>query len=181
MSRKVANSLSGYSMSTSNSGSCSRDREEREWAPDAGAHFRLAGRDSLSRGEQMTPPIILLFTCDLTFDQMVSEALLEADAVVLTARNVAQALQLVSERGRELNLVLMDFTEGCRGMTLLSAIHTCYQELPILVTTSEDADHATTVAYANGARCCLTKPPHASILTAAIADLNAIHYPLVAA
>ena len=39
----------------------------------------------------MTPPIILLFTCDLAFDQTVSEALLETGAVVLTARNVAQA------------------------------------------------------------------------------------------
>jgi DNA-binding response OmpR family regulator len=66
-------------------------------------------------------------------------------------------------------------------MTLLSAIHTCYQELPILVTTSEDAGHATAVAYANGARRCLTKPPHASMLTAAIADLNAMRHPLVAA
>jgi DNA-binding response OmpR family regulator len=129
----------------------------------------------------MTPPIILLFTCDLTFDQMVSEALLKTGAVVLTARNVAQALQLVSQRGRELSLALMDFEEGCRGMTLLSAIHTCYEQLPILVTTSEDADHATAVAYANGARCCLTKPRHVSMLTAAIADLNVMPYQPVAA
>jgi DNA-binding response OmpR family regulator len=129
----------------------------------------------------MTPPIILLFTCDLTFDQMVSEALLETGAVVLTARNVAQALQLVSKRGRELSLALMDFEEGCRGMTLLSAIHTCYEQLPILVTTSEDADHATAVAYANGARRCLAKPRRVSTLTAAIADLNVMPYQPVAA
>jgi DNA-binding response OmpR family regulator len=130
----------------------------------------------------MTPPIILLFTCDPTFDQMVSEALLETGAVILTARNVAEALQLVSQRGRELNLALMDFEEGCRGMTLLSAIHTCYEQLPILVTTSEDADHATAVAYANGARRCLRKPRHVSTLTAAIADLNVMPYqPAVAA
>jgi DNA-binding response OmpR family regulator len=129
----------------------------------------------------MTPPIILLFTCDLTFDQMVSEALLKTGAIVLTARNVAQALQLVSKRGRELNLALMDFEEGCRGMTLLSAIHTCYEQLPILVTTSEDADHATAVAYANGARRCLTKPRHVSMLTAALADLNVTPYQPLAA
>ena len=127
----------------------------------------------------MTPPIILLFTSDLTFDQMVSEALLETGAVLLTARNVAQALQLVSKRGRELNLALMDFEGGCRGMTLLSAIHTCYQELPILVTTSNDACHAKAVAQANGARVCLNKPVSAAQLASAIEDLQ--RTPLLAA
>jgi CheY-like chemotaxis protein len=120
----------------------------------------------------MTPPIILLFTCDLTFDQMVSEALLKTGAVVLTARNVAEALQLVSQRGRELSLALMDFEEGCRGMTLLSAIHTCYQQLPILVTTSNDASHAKAVAYANGARVCLNKPVSPAQLASTIEDLQ---------
>jgi CheY-like chemotaxis protein len=136
------------------------------------AHFHLAGRDFSIRSEAMTPPIILLFTCDLIFDQMVSEALLKTGAVVLTARNVAQALQLVSKRGRELSLALMDFEGGCRGMTLLSAIHTCYQQLPILVTTSNDARHAKAVAYANGARVCLNKPVSAAQLASAIEDLQ---------
>jgi CheY-like chemotaxis protein len=120
----------------------------------------------------MTPPIILLFTCDPAFDQLVSGALRETGAVVLTARNVTQALQLVSKRGRELNLALMDFEEGCRGMTLLSAIHTCYQQLPILVATSNDAAHANAVAYANGARICLNKPVSAAQLASAIEDLQ---------
>ena len=30
----------------------------------------------------------------------------------------------------------------CRGMTLLSAVHTCFEQLPVLVTTSRDAEHA---------------------------------------
>jgi DNA-binding response OmpR family regulator len=163
-------------MSASNSGSCGRDREERGWASDGAPTF-----GSLTQSEAMTPPIILLFTCDLIFDQMVSEALLTTGAIVLTARNVAQALQLVSHRGRELSLALMDFNGGCRGMTLLSAVHTCFEDLPILVTTEEDAEHATAVAYANGARRCLTKPRHASMLAAAIADLHVTRYQPVAA
>src|SRR3954467_12368248 len=120
----------------------------------------------------MTPPVILLFTCDLTFDQMVSEALVETGAIVLTARSVAQAMQVVSKRGRELSLALMDFEGGCHGMTLLSAIHTCYQQLPILVTTSNDACHAEAVAYANGARVCLKKPVSAVQLASTIEDLQ---------
>ena len=66
-------------------------------------------------------------------------------------------------------------------MTLLSAVHTCYEQLPILVTTSEDTEHATAVAYANGARGCLTKPRQAALLTAAIANLNETHHQLAAA
>jgi len=120
----------------------------------------------------MTPPIILLFTCDLTLNKMVCEALLTRGAIVLTTRNVPQALQVVAKRGRELSLALMDFEGGCRGMTLLSAIHTCYQELPILVTTSNDACHAKAVAYANGARVCLNKPVSAAQLASTIEDLQ---------
>jgi DNA-binding NarL/FixJ family response regulator len=66
-------------------------------------------------------------------------------------------------------------------MTLLSALHTCHRQLPILVTTSDDAEHATAVAYANGARICLNKPLPATKLADAIADLNATHHELVAA
>jgi DNA-binding response OmpR family regulator len=126
-------------------------------------------------------PQVLLYTRDPNFDGLLGEALSGTDAIVLVARTVADALQIVCQRGRNLDFALMDFDGGCRGMTLLSAVHTCYEQLPILVTTSKDAEHATAVAYANGARSCLTKPRHASMLTAAIADLNATHYQLVAA
>jgi DNA-binding response OmpR family regulator len=126
-------------------------------------------------------PEVLLYTRDPNFDGLLGEALSGTGAIVLIARTVADALQIVCQRGRKLDFALMDFGGGCRGMTLLSAVHTCYEQLPILVTTSEDAEHATAVAYANGARSCLTKPRDASMLTAAIADLNATHYQLVAA
>jgi len=126
-------------------------------------------------------PQVLLYTRDCNFDGLLAEALSGTDAIVLIARTVADALQIVCQRGRNLDFALMDFDGGCRGMTLLSAVHTCYERLPILVTTSEDAEHATAVAYANGARSCLTKPRHASMLTAAIADLSATHDQLVAA
>jgi len=129
----------------------------------------------------MKPRLVLLFTRDRAFDRLVSEALLAAGAIVLIARSVADALQIVCQRGRELEFALMDFDGGCRGMTLLSAVHTCHQQLPILVTTSEDTEHATAVAYANGARACLNKPLQAAKLANAIVDLNATHHQLVAA
>ena len=36
---------------------------------------------------------------------------------------------------------MIDFQEGCRGITLVSAIHTCREELPIIVLTSTDKYH----------------------------------------
>ncbi|MEY2489789.1 MAG: Response regulator receiver domain [Verrucomicrobiota bacterium] len=126
-------------------------------------------------------PQVLLYTRDPNFGGLLGEALSGTGAIVFIARTVADALQIVCQRGRTLDFALMDFDGGCRGMTLLSAVHTCFEQLPILVTTAEGADHASAVAYANGARRCLNKPRHASMLAAAIAGLNAMHYPLVAA
>jgi DNA-binding response OmpR family regulator len=126
-------------------------------------------------------PQVLLYTRDATFDGLLAEALSGTGATVLSTRTVSDALRIVCERGRELAFAVMDFDGGCRGMTLLSAVHTCYEQLPILVTTSEDGEHATALAYANGARGCLTKPGHAALLTAAISDLKETRRQLAAA
>jgi DNA-binding NarL/FixJ family response regulator len=75
----------------------------------------------------------------------------------------------------------MDFDDGCRGRTLLSAVHNCYEQLPIVVTTSEEAEHAISLAYANGARTCLKKPLSAASFAKAIAGVTAPHHQPVAA
>lgn len=129
----------------------------------------------------MKPRLILLFTRDRSFDREVSEALLGTGTIVLITRSVRDALQIVCRRGCELDLALMDFDYGSRGMALLSAVHTCYQHLPILVMTSEAEKNVTAVACANGARTCLNKPLHAGMLANAIASLSAPPQPLVAA
>jgi CheY-like chemotaxis protein len=162
-----------------------RDREQIEMGAQSGAHFQLAMRDSppspIAGRTPVKPRLILLFTSDRRFGQLVREALFETRTIVLLARTVADVLQIVCQRGPELDCVLMDFDGGCRGMTLINAVRTCYQQLSILVTTSKDAEHASAVAYANGARVCLNKPLHAAKLANAIADLNATHHQLVAA
>jgi DNA-binding NtrC family response regulator len=129
----------------------------------------------------MKSPLILLFTRDGDFAQSVREALSQTHAVMLIARDVRDGLQIVCQRGRELDSALMDFDDGCRGMTLLSAVHTCYEQLPIVVTTSEDAKHACSLAYANGARVCLKKPLSAAGFAKAIADVTAPRHQPVAA
>jgi DNA-binding response OmpR family regulator len=125
--------------------------------------------------------LVLLYTRDHNFDEVLIEALLGKGAVVLIARTVGDALQIVCRRGRELDLAILDFNEGCRGMTLLSAIHTCHEKLPTLVVTSKDLEVAGALAYANGARVCLNKPVPPARLANAISDTIGPHHQRVAA
>src|SRR6266853_1411253 len=120
----------------------------------------------------MKEPLILLLTRDGEFAQSVRDAISGTDATVLIAQDVRDGLQIVWQRGRELDSALMDFDDGCRGRTLLSAVHNCYERLPIVVTTSEKAEHACFLAYANGARTCLKKPLSVAVLAKAIADVT---------
>jgi DNA-binding response OmpR family regulator len=125
--------------------------------------------------------LVLLYTRDPNFDRVLAEALWGTDAIVLIARSVGDALQVVSSRGRELDFAILDFNDGCRGMTLLSAVHTCCEKLPTLVVTSKDSEHASAVAYANGARVWLNKPLPAVLLADAISEVMAPDQPLIAA
>jgi DNA-binding NarL/FixJ family response regulator len=88
------------------------------------------------------------------------------------ARTVEDALQIVCRRGRELDVAIMDFSEHYHAITLLSAIHGCCEQLPTLVVVDEDSEHASGLAYANGARFCLSKPVSPVELANAIADLQ---------
>ena len=72
----------------------------------------------------------------------------------------------------------MDLDDGCRGRTLLSAVHTCYERLPIVVTTSDGAEDACFLAYANGARSCLKKPLSPVGFAQAISDVTDCAPPL---
>jgi DNA-binding response OmpR family regulator len=125
--------------------------------------------------------LVLLYTRDPNFDRVLTEALWGTDAIVLIARSVGDALQVVSSRGRELDFAILDFNDGCRGMTLLSAVHTCCEKLPTLVVTSKDSEHASAVAHANGARIWLNKPLPPALLANAISEVMAPDQPLVAA
>src|SRR4030095_17100630 len=110
----------------------------------------------------------LLFTSDIEFESVVRQALLGTDTIFLIARTVSDSLQMACQRGRELDLAIMTF-EDCHGMTLLSAIHSCYEQLPTLVVVEKDSGHASAaLAYANGACVCLSKPVSLVELTNAI-------------
>jgi CheY-like chemotaxis protein len=116
--------------------------------------------------------LALLYTRDDDLEKVVRQALWETGTILLIARTVEDALQIVCRRARELDVVIMAFNEGCHGITLLSAIHGCCEQLPTLVIADKDSEHARALAYANGARFCLSKPVSPPELANAIADLQ---------
>lgn len=116
--------------------------------------------------------LVLLYTRDDDLQKVVRQALLGTGTVLLIARTVEDALQIVCRRERELDVAIMAFSEDCHGITLLSAIHGCCEQLPTLVVVDEDSEQASALAYANGARFCLSQPVSPVELANAIADLQ---------
>ena len=124
-----------------------------------------AATEARATGVQVVP-----LTRDRTLEKSLSEAL--HNPVILMARDIDEALQIIATHSDELSLVVIDFDDGCHGMTLLSAIKNCLEKLPVIVATSNDTYHAAAVAYANGAAACLAKPITTAELKVVIRQLR---------
>ena len=111
-----------------------------------------------SRELKVDAPAVLLLTRDATFEQRTAAAMQDSGAAIHFAHSTDDALQFVCRRGDELDFAIIDFEDGCHGMTLLTAINACQRRLPILVVTHGDSIHAAALAYANGATACLARP-----------------------
>jgi DNA-binding response OmpR family regulator len=118
--------------------------------------------------------LALLYTPDDGLERVVRRALWGTGTILLIAQTVEDALQIVCRRERELDVAIMSFSEDCHGITLLSAIHGCREHLPTVVVIDKDSERARAVAYANGARFCLSKPVSPVELANAIADLQPV-------
>jgi DNA-binding response OmpR family regulator len=116
--------------------------------------------------------LVLLYTRDDDFQKAVRQALWDTGTVLLIAQTAEEALQIVCRRKRELDVAIMAFNEDCRGMILLGAIHGCSKQLPTVVVVDKDSEQTRALAYANGARFCLSKPVSPVQLANAIADLE---------
>jgi CheY-like chemotaxis protein len=116
--------------------------------------------------------LVLLYTPDADFQNVVRRALWGTGTILLIAQTVEEALQIVCHRGRELDVAIMAFNQDCRGIALLGAIHSCRERLPTLVVVEKISERARAFAYANGARFCLNKPVSPVELANAIADLE---------
>ena len=129
----------------------------------------------------MKRKVILLLTHDVGLEEQAIEAVLESGAVLVVARTVSEALEFVCRSGFELDLAVIDFDNGCRGMTLLSAVSTLRPDLPIVAVTSIDTAQVTARAFAHGAAACLAKPVNATELEIVIRAFGQPRLQLVAA
>jgi CheY-like chemotaxis protein len=118
--------------------------------------------------------LVLLYTRDADFQDVARQALSDTGTVLLIAQTAEEALQIVCRRKRELDVAIMAFNDDCRGITLLGAVHGCCEQLPKLVVVDKDSEQARALAYANGARVCLSKPVSSVELANAIADLETV-------
>ena len=116
--------------------------------------------------------LLLLYTRDADFQKVVREALRDTGTIILIARTIEEALQIVCRRRNELDVAVIAFNEDCPGITLLRAIRDCSEQLPTLVVVDKDSEQARALACANGARFCLGKAVSPVELANAIADLE---------
>ena len=129
----------------------------------------------------MKSRLVLLLSNDPEVEPQFRQASPAEGATFLVTHNIGEALQTICARLHELDLAVIDFQEGCRGMTLISAIHTCREELPIIVLTSTDKYHTAALAYANGAAACLAKPTTPEEIEILIENLRSTELQLAAA
>jgi CheY-like chemotaxis protein len=115
-------------------------------------------------------PVMVLLTNDSELEDSVAEALSGLGGVSHLTRDAGDALEIVCG-ARDLDLAVIDFQHGTHGMTLLSAINTCREGLPVIVITRDDDKHVEALAYANGAAACFPKPVSARQLAPAISGL----------
>ena len=114
---------------------------------------------------------MLLFTNDNELEALVADALLEIGAISHLTRDAGDALETLCGV-HDLDLAVIDFEHGPHGMTLLTAISTLREDLPVIVITGDDERHVEELAYANGATACFSKQAVATQLANAIRELS---------
>ena len=118
----------------------------------------------------MKTPVMLLLTNDNELEDLVADALSEIGGVSHITRDAGDALQTICGVN-DLDLAIIDFEHGPHGMTLLGAISTLREDLPVIVITYDDEQHVGALAYANGATACLSKQAMATQLPDTIHSL----------
>ena len=124
----------------------------------------------LDQTGSMKTPVILLLTDDNELEELVAHSLSEIGAISHLSRDAGDALETICGMNG-LDLAIIDFEHGPHGMTLLSAISTLREELPIIVITRDDEEHVDALAYANGATACFSKQAVATQLPGTMRQL----------
>ena len=115
----------------------------------------------------MKPPLILLFTADADVQQRLEEALHGSSAIVLVARNLRDALEIILAKGRALDCAIVDIDQEFGGITLLGALG-AYRDRVSVIVIAANAKYAELVTAGREAMTFLEKPVSADILVAAL-------------
>lgn len=118
----------------------------------------------------MKTPVILLLTNDNGLEDSVADSLSQIGGVSHLTRDPGDALDVICSV-HDLDVAVIDFEYGPHGMTLLSAISTLREDLPVIVITRDDEEHVEELAYANGATACFSKQAVATQLANTIREL----------
>lgn len=137
----------------------------RQGAP--GSH----GRGAPARGQSRLPEglcVLFLFTCDPLLQQTVEEALTGTAALVHIARNVGHALHIISAKGGECHLAIIDADQELSAIVLLQAFESSRVQVPIVLAVSSEATYAKTVASRGRSITCFDKPVPATVIAAGL-------------
>ena len=104
-------------------------------------------------------------------EEAAAQALSAIGAVSHLTRDAGDALDIICGV-HDLNFAVIDFEHGPHGMTLLSAISTLREDLPVIVITRDDEENVEELAYANGATACFSKQAVATQLANTIRELS---------
>ena len=99
---------------------------------------------------------MLLLTNDNELEDLVADALSGIGGISHLTRDAGDALEIICGV-HDLDLAIIDFEHGPHGMTLLSAISTLREDIPVIVITHDDEEHVEALAYTNGATACFSK------------------------
>ena len=119
------------------------------------------GANTSNRESMIKSKLVLLLTRDIELEQQSATAAAASSARLIVARTVDVALEIIHQRGCELELVVIDFDHGTGGKALLRALATSPAKLAIVALTSTDSNDSTVLARADTNVCCLTKPINA--------------------
>jgi len=120
------------------------------------SQFLPSANSFVDQTGSMNTPVMLLLTDDIELEELVADALSEIGGISHLTRDAGDALETICGVN-DLDLAIIDFEHGPHGMTLLSAISTMREDLPVIVISRDDIEHVEALAYANGATVCLSK------------------------
>lgn len=106
----------------------------------------------------MKTPVISLLTNDQSVEECVAQVLWEIGGLSHLARSASEALDLIDTIGQDLDLAVIDCEHRPHGLTLVGAIKRRCEAVPVIVLTGAGEKHIKSLAYANGATVCLSKP-----------------------